>query len=35
MIGWTNRWFVPDRSPDSAESIGAAYAEMAVAGLRA
>lgn len=35
MIGWTNRWFVPDRSPDSAESIGAAYAEMAVAGLHA
>lgn len=35
MIGWTNRWFVPERSPDSAESIGAAYAEMAVAGLRA
>ncbi len=35
MIGWTNRWFVPERSPDSAETIGTAYAEMAVAGLRA
>ena len=35
MIGWTNRWFVPERSPESAEWIGAAYAEMAVAGLRA
>ena len=35
MIGWTNRWFVPDRSPDSAVTIGTAYADMAVAGLRA
>ncbi len=35
MIGWTNRWFVPERSPDSADSIGTAFAEMAVAGLRA
>ncbi len=34
MIGWTNRWFVPERSPDSAEAIGAAYAEMALGGLK-
>lgn len=35
MIGWTNRWFVPDRSPDSADAIGEAYAEMAIGGLKA
>ncbi len=35
MINWTNRWFVPDRSPDSADDLGAAYAEMVVAGLQA
>lgn len=35
MINWTNRWFVPDRSPDTADEIGMAYAEMVVAGLRA
>jgi TetR/AcrR family transcriptional regulator, cholesterol catabolism regulator len=33
MIGWTNRWFVPDRSPESSETIGKAYAEVIVAGL--
>ena len=33
MLGWTNRWFVPDRSPESAETIGAAFAEMVVRGL--
>jgi TetR/AcrR family transcriptional regulator, cholesterol catabolism regulator len=33
MVGWTNRWFIPDRSSESAEAIGAAYAEMALAGL--
>lgn len=33
MLGWTNRWFVPDRSPDSAEVIGAAFAELIVRGL--
>ena len=33
MVGWTNRWFVPDRSPDSAETIGNAFAEMVVRGL--
>ena len=34
MINWTNRWFVPDRSPDTAEEIGGAYAELVVGGLR-
>ncbi len=33
MIGWTNRWFVPDRSPESSETIGNAYAEVIVTGL--
>lgn len=33
MLGWTNRWFVPDRSPESAETIGTAFAEMVVRGL--
>lgn len=35
MIGWTNRWFVPERSFESAATIGAAYAEMALRGLKA
>jgi TetR/AcrR family transcriptional regulator, cholesterol catabolism regulator len=34
MVGWTNRWFVPDRSPESAEEIGTAYADLVVRGLR-
>jgi TetR/AcrR family transcriptional regulator, cholesterol catabolism regulator len=33
MLGWTNRWFVPDRSPESAETIGNAFAELVVQGL--
>jgi TetR/AcrR family transcriptional regulator, cholesterol catabolism regulator len=33
MVGWTNRWFVPDRSSEDAEVIGAAFAEMALKGL--
>lgn len=33
MVGWTNRWFVPERSPDSAADIGNAYAEMILRGL--
>ena len=33
MIGWTNRWFVPERSPESSQTIGKAYAEVIVAGL--
>jgi len=35
MIGWTNRWFVPQKSAESAEEIGAAFAEMALGGLTA
>jgi TetR/AcrR family transcriptional regulator, cholesterol catabolism regulator len=34
MIGWTNRWFDPHRSPDSAEDIASGFAEMVLAGLR-
>jgi TetR/AcrR family transcriptional regulator, cholesterol catabolism regulator len=33
MVGWTNRWFVPDRSPESAAVIGDAFAEIALRGL--
>jgi TetR/AcrR family transcriptional regulator, cholesterol catabolism regulator len=33
MVGWTNRWYVPDRSAESAEAIGTAYAEMIITGL--
>lgn len=33
MIGWTNRWFRPDRPGLSAEDIGEIYATMAVRGL--
>jgi TetR/AcrR family transcriptional regulator, cholesterol catabolism regulator len=33
MVGSTNRWFVPDKSPESAATIGAAFAELAVRGL--
>jgi TetR/AcrR family transcriptional regulator, cholesterol catabolism regulator len=33
MVGSTNRWFVPDRSPESAEVIGTAFAELALQGL--
>ena len=33
MVGWTNRWFVPDRSPESAQTIGRAYADMVLQGL--
>ena len=34
MIGWTNRWFVPQKSAESAKRIGAAFAELALGGLR-
>jgi AcrR family transcriptional regulator len=34
MIGWTNRWFDPTRSPESAEAIGATFAEMALSGIK-
>jgi TetR/AcrR family transcriptional regulator, cholesterol catabolism regulator len=33
MVGWTNRWFVPDRSPESAAEIGDGYAEVILTGL--
>jgi AcrR family transcriptional regulator len=33
MVGWTNRWFAPDRSAEDAETIGTAYADMVVQGL--
>lgn len=33
MVGWTNRWFRPDKSVDSAEIIGAAYADLILSGL--
>jgi TetR/AcrR family transcriptional regulator, cholesterol catabolism regulator len=33
MVGWTNRWFVPDRSPESADVIGTAFAEIVLKGL--
>lgn len=35
MIGWTNRWFVPERSSESAEDIGNAFAQIALHGLGA
>lgn len=33
LIGWTNRWFRPDKSDVSAEEIGKTYAELVLAGL--
>ncbi|MFS0737140.1 TetR/AcrR family transcriptional regulator [Sphingomonas sp. 1P06PA] len=33
VIGWTHRWFRPDRSDLSAEQIGAIYADLMMAGL--
>jgi TetR/AcrR family transcriptional regulator, cholesterol catabolism regulator len=33
MVGSTNRWFVPERSPENAATIGAAFAELALRGL--
>ena len=33
MVGWTNRWFVPDRSAESAAEIGDGYAELILTGL--
>lgn len=35
MTGWTNRWFVPDKTEESGEEIGRAYAEMVLGGLKA
>ena len=33
IVGWTHRWFRPDKSDVSAEEIGNTYAEMLVSGL--
>ncbi len=33
MVGSTNRWFVPERSPESAAVIGNAFAELVLQGL--
>ncbi|GAA3522937.1 TetR/AcrR family transcriptional regulator [Amycolatopsis ultiminotia] len=33
MVGWTNRWFNPQRSPVDADTVGRAYATMLVAGM--
>lgn len=33
IIGWTHRWFRPDKSDVSAEEIGRIYAEMILSGL--
>jgi len=34
-VGWTNRWFDPDRSAADAVTIGRAYADMLLGGLTA
>lgn len=34
MMGWTNRWFAPQKSTESADDIGAAFAEMVLGGLK-
>jgi TetR/AcrR family transcriptional regulator, cholesterol catabolism regulator len=33
IVGWTHRWYRPDRSDVSAEEIGKTYAELLLAGL--
>jgi AcrR family transcriptional regulator len=33
MVGWTNRWFNPDKSPISAQEIGAGFADTLLSGL--
>lgn len=33
MIGWTNRWFDPTRSADSAAMIGTTFADLVLGGL--
>jgi TetR/AcrR family transcriptional regulator, cholesterol catabolism regulator len=35
MVGWTNRWFDPNKSPISAQEIGAAFADALLLGLTA
>ena len=34
-VGWTNRWFDPERSPADAAVVGHTYAEMLLGGLAA
>lgn len=34
MMGWTNRWFEPQKSAESAEEIGVTFAEMILHGLK-
>jgi hypothetical protein len=33
MIGWSNRWFVPQKSEVSGRDIGLAFADMVLGGL--
>ncbi len=33
MVGWTNRWFKPDRAEMSASAIGEIYADIVLSGL--
>jgi TetR/AcrR family transcriptional regulator, cholesterol catabolism regulator len=35
MVGWTNRWFDPNKSSVSAQEIGRAFADMLLFGLTA
>ena len=35
MVGWTNRWFNPEKSPVDAATVGRAYADVLLNGLRA
>ena len=35
MVGWTNRWFNPTKSDVDAATIGRAYADVVLDGLRA
>ena len=33
MVGWTNRWFKPEKADISASKIGRIYADMVIGGL--
>jgi AcrR family transcriptional regulator len=33
MVGWTNRWFNPNKSPVTAHEIGVAFADMLLLGI--
>jgi len=33
MVGWTNRWFSPERSPESQHEVARAFADMVLGGL--